>query len=173
MSWYGEPGRHALARRGIKTTGSLVNRIALRRLVERVEVEYDPKRTWMVDVPVAPGYTEDFLSVGDPPFQIPEQGMYYRSPMEDSPVKKIPIKEIWTWQDRFNPAVVVWHTKSTSNFVRGLTPVEVIYDSTNDQYWVYDGNHRVIAAKLLGQQTIEAKVLMISGAKALSTLTPI
>ncbi len=151
MSWYGEPGRHALARRGIKTTGSLANKIALRRLAERVDT----------------GHVADFLNVGDPPFQIPEQGKYFMSPIENSPVRKIPIKEIWTWQDSFNPEVVVWHTRPTSDFVAGKYPIEAIYDSTNDQYWVYDGNHRVIAAKLLGQRTMEAEVLTVSGVRKL------
>ncbi len=147
MSWYGEPGRHALARKGIKTTGSLANKIVLRRLAERVDT----------------GHSADFLNVALPPFRIPVQGMYHRSPIEDSPVRRVPIKEIWTWQGDFDPGVVVWNARNPRNLVptgpEGA--VEVIYDATNNQYWIYDGNHRVIAAKLLGQQTIEAKVLTV------------
>ncbi len=150
MSWFGEPGRHALARRGIKTTGSLANKIVLRRLAERADT----------------GRSLELLNVGDPPFQIPEQGKYHRSPIEDSPIRKIPIKEIWTWQEWFNPEVVEWKTRPTSDFIRGLTPIEAIYDDTNNQYWIYDGSHRVIAAKLLGRQTIEAKVLTVSGIRS-------
>ncbi len=149
MSWYGEPGRHALARRGIKTTGSLARKIVLRRLAERVDT----------------GNSADFLGVSLPPFRIPVQGMYHRSPIEDSPVKRIPIKGIRTWQGEFSTEAVVWNARNPRNLLPTSEEgaIEVIYDDINDQYWIYDGNHRVIAAKLLGQQTIEAKVLTISG----------
>ncbi len=148
--WRGEPGRHALAAKGIKTSLKLSASGRTERALKRLQ---EQARTMGGGDSI-----ENFTSVGT------EDDIEYLDKIYDEahgflwadvPVKEVSIARMQSDQNTISFEQV---EKAIKNF-SSIPPGQIV--DLGGVLWINNGNHRVAAARLLGEKSIKMRVLKL------------
>ncbi len=156
VGWRKDSARHGLAAKGVKT--ATVRGITYREdsgvmmeplLKAEMEDSAISLQTAWENFKNRPNMSEFIPVIRDEPIW----GKRPKYDWPNAPIKNIPLDSILTTQTRLNPENV----KNAIYNLDKIPPAIVI--EQEGKYYVQDGHHRLIAAKLLGRKTFPARVM--------------
>lgn len=77
------------------------------------------------------------------------------------PVEDVPIHKISTDQDSVEISSLKSKIKGTDKHNSGGEHPRLIHNYQKDEYYIWDGNHRINAARLLKKKSIKARVVHV------------
>ncbi len=155
--WRGEPGRHSLAAKGIKTG----RKSRPTNTLEHRQIKAFRKMKAMLPIPGHTTFLQTNVPYSEkwPPGGLSKeewQLFLATKPFRKAGIQHVPIDRFETFQEWLVPETLEETTRRYSSISPPGKAIQI-----GNKFWIYDGNHRVAAGMLLGEESVRMKVIRL------------